>query len=177
MNVTHSIGFDVHKKHISLCSKTANGELPGRQADCATFGVARMGQPAARTVARRDGSDLIQRLPLRQAETLRRTLGHGGSSDAKGLSAGKKKNDRIDGRTIADSVRCNLLPTCYVATPEIRALRRLLRDRNLVIRESVSMQKIAGLLMESGTRFIKDKLHGRKDFARLLDSLERYPTR
>ena len=27
MNIPHYIGFDVHKKHINYCSKTANGEL------------------------------------------------------------------------------------------------------------------------------------------------------
>jgi len=35
----------------------------------------------------------------------------------KAISAGKKKSDTIDARTIADLVRCNLLPACYVATP------------------------------------------------------------
>lgn len=27
MNIPHYIGFDVHKKHINFCSKSANGEL------------------------------------------------------------------------------------------------------------------------------------------------------
>ena len=27
MNVTHYIGFDVHKKHINFCAKTASGEI------------------------------------------------------------------------------------------------------------------------------------------------------
>jgi hypothetical protein len=34
--------------------------------------------------------------------------------------------------TIADLVRCNLLPACKLATPRIRELRRLLRYRSLV---------------------------------------------
>lgn len=68
------------------------------------------------------------------------------------------------------------MPTCYVATPEIRELRRLLRYRNLVVRESVRMQnKIAGLLMETGTPMVKEKLHGKKNFAHLLKSLEEIP--
>ena len=52
----------------------------------------------------------------------------------KAITAGKKKNDRIDARLIADLLRFHLLPTCYVAEPEIRELRRLLRYRNLVVR-------------------------------------------
>ena len=48
----------------------------------------------------------------------------------KAIGAAKKKNDKLDARKIADLVRCNLLPACYVAPPEIRDLRRLLRYRN-----------------------------------------------
>ena len=94
----------------------------------------------------------------------------------KAITAGKKKSDRVDARTIADLVRCNLLPTCYVAPPEIRELRRLLRYRSLVVGESVRMKnKIAGLLMESGAPFNKEKLHGKKYFAHLLQNLEEVP--
>jgi transposase len=79
-------------------------------------------------------------------------------------------------RTIADLLRCNLLPTCYVLAPEMRDLRRLLRYRNLVVQQSVRMQnKMAGLLMESGTAFHKDKLHGKKYFSNLMKSLEEVP--
>jgi hypothetical protein len=35
--------------------------------------------------------------------------------------------------------------------------------------------KIAGLLMESGTSFIKEKLHGKKYFFELMGSLEEVP--
>jgi transposase len=73
-------------------------------------------------------------------------------------------------------LRCNLLPTCHVASPEIRELRRLLRYRQLVVRESVRMQnKMAGLLMECGTPFEKERLHGKKYFSHLLDTLEEVP--
>jgi len=177
MNITHYIGFDVHKKHINFCSKTADGEVY------------------------QEGRLIAQRSVLREWASQHREPWHGAMEATlfsgwiydtlkpyaarlemahpamlKAISTAKKKNDRIDARTIADMVRCNLLPTCYVATPQIRELRRLLRYRNLVIRESVRMQnKIAGLLMESGTPFVKEKLHGRKYFASLLESLEEVP--
>jgi len=94
----------------------------------------------------------------------------------KAITAGKKKSDRLDARTIADLLRCNLLPACYVLSPEMRDLRRLLRYRNLVVQESVRMQnKIAGLLMETGTPFVKEKLHGKKYFASLIQTLEEVP--
>ena len=58
----------------------------------------------------------------------------------------------------------------------MRDLRRLLRYRNLVVQQSVRMQnKMAGLLMESGTAFDKDKLHGKKYFSELMKSLEEVP--
>src|SRR3984957_233896 len=94
----------------------------------------------------------------------------------KAITAGKKKSDAIDARTIADLLRCDLLPSCYVLPPELRDLRRLLRYRNLVVQESVRMQnKMAGLLMESGTAFDKDKLHGKKYFTELMKSLQEVP--
>jgi transposase len=78
-------------------------------------------------------------------------------------TAGKKKSDTIDARTIADLLRCDLLPTCHVLPPSMRDLRRLLRYSNLVVQQSVRMQnKMAGLLMESGTVYVKDTLHGKK---------------
>jgi transposase len=51
----------------------------------------------------------------------------------KAIGAAKKKSDTLDARKIADLVRCNLLPVCYVASAEMRDLRRLLRYRNLVV--------------------------------------------
>jgi transposase len=94
----------------------------------------------------------------------------------KAISCGKKKSDRIDARTIADLLRCNLLPVCYVLSPKQRDLRRLLRYRSLVVQESVRMQnKMAGLLMEAGAPFNKEKLHGKKYFTNLLKTLEEVP--
>jgi transposase len=45
-----------------------------------------------------------------------------------------------------------------------------------VVQQSVRMQnKMAGLLMETGTAFHKDKLHGKKYFSELIKSLEEVP--
>jgi hypothetical protein len=74
-------------------------------------------------------------------------MGHPGRMKA--ISSAKKKSDKIDARTIGDLQRCNLLPTCYVLSPEMRDLRRLLRYRNLVVQQSVSPSPLgaaAGLI-------------------------------
>ena len=177
MTTLHYIGFDVHKKTISFCVKTAAGEIVEE-------GVVLAQRPALQqwAVAR----------PQAWRGALEATLFSGWIYDTlkpygerlemahpakmKAISAGKKKSDTIDARTIADLVRCNLLPACYVAAPRIRELRRLLRYRSLVVSEAVRMKnKMAGLLMETGALYVKEKLHGKKYFASLLEELEEVP--
>src|SRR5271170_4463937 len=177
MTVIHYIGFDVHKKTISYCVKAADGRIVQQGKLAAT-------RPALQAWAK------AQRVPWHGAmeatlfsawiyDTLkpyaeRLVMGH--PARMKAITAGKKKSDSIDARTIADLLRCDLLPTCYVLAPEMRDLRRLLRYRNLVVHQSVRMQnRMAGLLMESGTSFHKTKLHGKKYFTELMGSLEEVP--
>jgi transposase len=177
MNAIHYIGLDVHKKSISYCIKTADGRI-----------VQEGTLAAERTVLRRWAEGL--RVPWYGAmeatlfsawiyDTLKpyaQQLYMGHPAKMKAITAGKKKSDRIDARTIADLLRCDLLPKCYVLPPELRDLRRLLRYRNMVVQQSVRMQnKMAGLLMESGTAFNKEKLHGKKYFAELIKSLREVP--
>jgi len=58
----------------------------------------------------------------------------------------------------------------------IRDLRRVLRYRNLVVRQATRMKnRIAGLLMETGTPYNKERLHGRAYFSELLGSLREVP--
>jgi transposase len=177
MTVIHYIGLDVHKKTISYCIKTADGR------------IVREGRlPATRSVLRSWAEDLREPWCGAMEATLfgawiydtlkpyaqRLVMGH--PAKMKAITAGKKKSDTIDARTIADLLRCDLLPTCYVLPPEMRDLRRLLRYRNMVVQQSVRMQnKMAGLLMESGTTFVKTKLHGKKYFSELMKSLEEVP--
>jgi transposase len=177
MTVTHYIGFDVHKKHINFCAKAADGEIVEEGKLVAQRSILR--QWAAMRPEPWRGAMEATLFSGWIYDTLkpygeRLEMGH--PAMMKAITAGKKKSDRIDARKIADLLRCNLLPSCYVATPEIRELRRLLRYRNLVVRESVRMQnKIAGLLMETGTPFQKEKLHGKKYFANLVKNLEEVP--
>src|ERR1700683_4071509 len=101
-------------------------------------------------------------------------MGH--PAKMKAITAGKKKSDTLDARTIADLLRCNLLPSCYVFSADLRDLRRLMRYRHMMVQQSVRMHnKTAGLLMESGVFFHKTKLHSKKYFADLIKSLEEVP--
>ena len=56
------------------------------------------------------------------------------------IAAGKKKNDRVDARKIADLLRCDYFPECHMALREIRDRRRVLRYRNLLVRQAVQMK-------------------------------------
>jgi hypothetical protein len=88
----------------------------------------------------------------------------------KAIAAAKKKNDKVDARMIADLLRCNLLPECYMAPAMIRDLRRMLRYRNLVVRQTTRMKnRMVGLPLETGTAYNKERLHGKAYFSELLD--------
>ncbi len=53
----------------------------------------------------------------------------------KAITVAKKKNDQADAEMIADLLRVNLLPECYMLSEEIRELRRILRYRNHLVQE------------------------------------------
>src|ERR1019366_4833667 len=52
----------------------------------------------------------------------------------KAIGAGRVKNDAIDARTLAHLLRTNLLPEAWIAPPEVRELRRLVRMRASLVR-------------------------------------------
>src|SRR6266404_6436885 len=54
---------------------------------------------------------------------------------------GQEKNDRIDANKIADRLRCDFLPECYMASTEIRERRRTLRYCNLLVHQAVHLKK------------------------------------
>ena len=58
----------------------------------------------------------------------------------------------------------------------IRELRRVLRYRNLVVRQATRVKnRIAGLLMETGTLYNQQRLHGKAYFGELVGSLQETP--
>jgi transposase len=89
------------------------------------------------------------------------------------IAAVTKKNDRIDAGKIADCLRCDFLPECYMTSTEIRDRRRTLRYRNLVLKQMVQMKnRISGLLMETGVSYNKQRLHKLGYFTELMSGNE-----
>jgi len=177
MNIQHYIGFDIHKKSISFCAKAAGGEIIDEGKLAARRQT--IEQWARKRTAPWHGAmeaTLFSAWIYDVLKPYAAKLEMGNPAMMKAISAGKKKNDRVDARKIADMVRCNLLPSCFVAPPEMRDLRRMLRYRNLVVQQSVQMKnRMSGLLMEVGAEYNKQRLHGAQYFSELLDQLQETP--
>jgi transposase len=74
-------------------------------------------------------------------------------------------------------LRANLFPHCHMASPQVRELRRVLRYRNLLVREATRMKnRAAGILMETGVEYTKSRLHTKRYFSELLDGLTEVPS-
>ncbi len=177
MIIMHYIGFDIHKKVISFCEKQMDGTIVDQGMIYAT---------------RKNLTDWVKERKTLWIGAIEATLFTGWIYDyllphaqelkvahpamLKAITAAKKKNDAADAEKIADLLRCNLLPECYMAPEEQRNLRRNLRYRNLLVREAVKMKiKTAGLLMEVGAEYNKKRLHREKYFQELLENLDYVP--
>jgi transposase len=160
MENMHYIGLDVHKKTISYCVKDGSGRI-----------YAEAEIPATRL----DLDIWMKALPQPSTAAMEATIftawiydhlkPHAGAVKVahplmlRAIAAAKKKNDRIDATKIADCLRCDFLPECYMASTEIRERRRTLRYRNLLVRQAV---------MEAGVSYNKQKLHKVGYFRELL---------
>ena len=177
MEKVYYVGLDIHKKTIAYCIKVEDGT------------IFRRGEIVSERNALRRW---LMELPKPWKGAMEATLFTGWIYDflkphalelkvanprmLKAITAAKKKNDRADAERIADLLRVNLLPECYMASQEIRNLRRILRYRNLVVRTAVKMKnKMSGLLMEVGATYNKKRLHGKRYFNELLEKVEDVP--
>jgi transposase len=63
------------------------------------------------------------------------------------IAEAKIKTDKIDATTLANLLRCDLIPAAHVASPEARILKRLLRHRMFLVRvQTMVKNRIHGLL-------------------------------
>jgi len=170
MENMYYIGLDVHKKTISYCVKDGSGriyaeaEIPATRLDLDMW-MKTLPQPwTAAMEATIFTAWIYDHLkPHAAAVKVAHPL------MLRAIATAKKKNDRIDANKIADCLRCDFLPECYMASTEIRERRRTLRYRNLLVRQAVQMKnKIAVLLMEAGVSYNKQKLHKVGYFRELL---------
>src|SRR3984893_18919824 len=166
METMYYIGLDVYKKTIDYCVKDGSGRIYADGSIPATrMWMKTLPQPwTAAMEATIFTAWIYDHLrPHAAAVKVAHPL------MLRAIAVAKKKNDRIDARKIADCLRCDFLPECYMASTEIRERRRTLRYRNLLVRQAVQMKnKIAVLLMEAGVSYNKQKLHKVGYFKELL---------
>jgi transposase len=173
----HYIGFDIHKKIISFCEKRVDGTI----VDHGIIRATRAGLDGWLTKRKSTWIGAMEATLFTgwiydylQPHAAELKVAH--PEMLKAITAAKKKNDTADAEKITDLLRCNLLPECYMAPEEHRNLRRILRYRNLLVREAAKMKtKTATLLMEVGAEYNKRRLHGNRYFKELLNSLDYVP--
>jgi transposase len=177
MTTSHYIGFDVHKKSISYCVKTADGKIIEEgKLDARRLELREWARKRKEPWHGAMEATLFSGWIYDVLKPFAAKLEMGNPAMMKAIGAAKKKSDRLDARKIADLVRCNLLPVCYVASVEMRELRRLLRYRNTVVAHAVrTKNKMSGLLMEVGAEYNKRQLHGKKYFSELMGRLDEAP--
>jgi transposase len=165
------IGLDIHKKTISFCIRQADGTILREGSLAATRQalddwLRGLQQPwVAGMEATMFTSWVYDHLVERKA-----TVKVAHSAMLKAIAAGKRKNDQVDARKLADLLRCDYFPECYMAERSIRDRRRILRYRNLIVHQAVRMKnRISGLLMETGVPYNKQKLHQKRYFQQLLN--------
>ena len=177
MSTFHYIGLDIHKKTVSFCAKAQDGTILdegiiGAKSSELLAWAKKRPQPWVGAMEATMFTGWIYDLLKPQAQSLHVA----NPSMLKAIAASKKKNDQVDARKIADLLRCNLLPECYIAPAPLRELRRVLRYRNLIVRQATRIKnRISGLLMETGTPYNKERLHGKKYFEELVGSLQEVP--
>src|SRR5713226_6779978 len=113
--ICYFVGLDVHKQVIAYCVKKADGEIVSEGKVKATRSalsewVKTLPGPWRGGMEATMFSHWIYRYLQPYALELR--MGH--PARMKAITAGKKKSDKIDARTIADLLRVNLFPTCFV---------------------------------------------------------------
>ncbi len=170
----HFVGLDVHKQVIAYCVKKLDGTIIREGTIKATRAaldewVMTLPRPWHGAMEATLFSHWIYQHLRPHAARLE--MGH--AARMKAISARKKKSDKLDARTIADLLRCNLFPACYVIEPELGVLRRQMRFRRRLVQEQVSFRNnTAGLLMSAGVEYEKRRLHGKRYFDSLMKDNE-----
>jgi transposase len=165
-------GLDVHKQVIAFCIKTADGKIVEEgKIEATRAGLDAWVEKMPKTEMWVGGLEttlfshwIYYQLKERGTNIL---MGH--AARMKAICAGKQKSDKLDARTIADLLRCDMFPACWVISPELGALRRQMRFRRRVVEEQTRFKNFtAGLLMQRGVEYERRRLHGKRYFQDLM---------
>lgn len=173
----HFIGLDIHKQAVAFCTKRSDGKTIGE----GKFRANRAGMEdwaAAQSTPWVGGMEATLftgfAYDVLSPYSIELQVGH--PLQLKAISCAKHKSDRIDAETLANLLRADLFPACHMASPLVRELRRVLRYRNFLVRQAVTMKnKTTGLLMEAGVEYDANRVHRQGYFYELLDHLGETP--
>jgi transposase len=150
--MTVYVGMDVHRKRSQIAVLDAAGEeqrnrnVPNDPAKLVPIlGVLPPGTPVAFEAAYGWGwlVELLEELELDPH------LVH--PSRCKAIASARLKNDKVDARTLAQLLRADLLPEAWIAPPEIRDLRALLRHRASLVRLATGLKnRVHAVLADRG---------------------------
>src|SRR6266403_4819093 len=141
METMYYIGLDVHKKTIDYCVKDGSGRIYAAGSIRATrleLDIWMKTLPRPWTAAMEATIFTAWIYDHLQPHAAAVKVAH--PLMLRAIAVAKKKNDRIDAKKIADCLRCDFLPECYMASTETRERRRTLRYRNLLVRQKVQMK-------------------------------------
>jgi transposase len=146
------VGMDVHRKRSQIAVLDAAGDeqrnrnVPNDPVKLVPIlGVLPPGTPVAFEAAYGWGwlVELLEELELEPH------LVHPGR--CKAIASARLKNDKVDARTLAQLLRADLLPEAWIAPPEIRDLRALLRHRASLVRLAAGLKnRVHAVLADRG---------------------------
>jgi transposase len=146
------VGMDVHRKRSQIAvldaagAQQRNRNLPNDPVKLVPIlGVLPPGTPVAFEAAYGWGwlVELLEELELEPH------LVH--PSRCQAIASARRKNDKVDARTLAQLLRADLLPEAWIAPPEIGDLRALLRHRASLVRLATGLKnRVHAVLADRG---------------------------
>jgi len=156
-----SIGLDVHRHYTVYARVDETGRLLARDrvANEALPTIISQAHAPCRATLEASGNwpyivDLLQ--PIVEELILAHPL------QVRAIAAAKVKTDKIDATILAQLLRGDLIPRAYLAPPEVRELRDLLRLRASLVRLSTAAKnKVHAILAKRGLKVPVTDLFGR----------------
>jgi len=177
VSVSYYVGIDVHRKTISYCVKTSDGRIVCESSIPANReALSRWAQAFDKPWCGGLEATICSHWIYQHLKPYALELKMGAPVRLKAITAAKRKTDCLDARMLADLLRCNLFPECYVMPVDYADLRRQLRYRALLVHTQVQFKnKTAGLLIENGIAYDTERLHRKKYFTELLKTSPQIP--
>jgi len=171
----HYVGFDIHKKTITLCVLDERGRVKQRKSirSRPVELVAWLEHEAPPYWKGGMEATLFTGWVYDVIRQYTKEISVGNPLALKYIAHLKRKNDRLDAKKLANILRCDMFPAVHMLDKEMRTMRSLLRYRNFVMREITRFKNhISTRLLSEGVEYESRKLHGKRYFAQLLTEVE-----